>query len=222
MGSSVNLAARLMCSRMNRGVLVDESIHRMASMSNRFKALEPMHAKGYPQHVHIYEPLRDTEQLDISSADHHDINDINKTVQHIDLLDSNSRNVLFVASVIGIHFTNQTITSVFQQTTDLKDHDLHVQVEIALAIVVECSCNAFLEQKQMTQVVNDKSSNPIFTFSTSEWRAALLSLMLESKKRLIEQVLKNSKNEFHPERNMKQTTSIVPVAENDDTILVCP
>jgi hypothetical protein len=68
-------------------------------MSNRFKALEPTHAKGYPRPVCIYEPLHATDHLDDrSSADHHDINYFDSTedgdlIQRIDLLDFNIRNV---------------------------------------------------------------------------------------------------------------------------------
>jgi hypothetical protein len=117
---------------------------------------------------------------------------------------------VFVASVIGTYFTNQADFSVFQETSDLNNHELRVQVEFALAeacrqgIVVECVPDISREQKLMTQHFIDKSSNLIFTFSTSKWRTSLLSLMFESKKQKIEQIIKNLNDEFHPGRNRTQ------------------
>jgi class 3 adenylate cyclase len=57
LGPSVNLAARLMVSDENPGILVDDSIRVMACKSYGFRALEAIKAKGYAEHVPIFEPL---------------------------------------------------------------------------------------------------------------------------------------------------------------------
>lgn len=57
LGPSVNLAARLMSSKTNPGVLVDNRVRMMSNRSFGFNALEPVKAKGYSEPVPIFEPL---------------------------------------------------------------------------------------------------------------------------------------------------------------------
>jgi hypothetical protein len=56
MGAAVNLAARLMASKMNKGILVDEAAKDQADTRFRFEAFPKMQAKGYDQLVSIFEP----------------------------------------------------------------------------------------------------------------------------------------------------------------------
>ncbi len=62
LGPSVNLAARLMASKMNPGVLVDNRVRMMANRSFGFNALPPVVAKGYTEPVPIFEPLSTLER----------------------------------------------------------------------------------------------------------------------------------------------------------------
>jgi hypothetical protein len=55
LGPSVNLAARLMANKSNKGFLVDEEVKRKAS-NRGFEGLAPVKAKGYRELVAIYEP----------------------------------------------------------------------------------------------------------------------------------------------------------------------
>jgi hypothetical protein len=55
MGAPVNLAARLMCSEENKGILVDEGVQMQAGVLE-FKSLPPVRAKGYANPVPIFEP----------------------------------------------------------------------------------------------------------------------------------------------------------------------
>jgi hypothetical protein len=57
LGPSVNLAARLMSSPRNPGILVDNAVRVLADQSYGFNELTPVRAKGYPEPVPIYEPL---------------------------------------------------------------------------------------------------------------------------------------------------------------------
>jgi class 3 adenylate cyclase len=57
LGPSVNLAARLMASPANPGILVDDAVRMMADTSYGFNALPPVKAKGYLDRVPIFEPL---------------------------------------------------------------------------------------------------------------------------------------------------------------------
>lgn len=57
MGPSVNLAARLMCSPTNPGILVSEAVRVKAGKAFAFNALPPVTAKGYTLPVSIFEPL---------------------------------------------------------------------------------------------------------------------------------------------------------------------
>ena len=57
MGAGVNLAARLMYSPKNNGILVDESVQAHANTKFAFKSLPPVEAKGYDHPVIIFEPL---------------------------------------------------------------------------------------------------------------------------------------------------------------------
>jgi hypothetical protein len=62
LGPSVNLAARLMASKMNPGILVDNNVRMMAHRSYGFNALPPVVAKGYAEPVPIFEPLSPLER----------------------------------------------------------------------------------------------------------------------------------------------------------------
>jgi Adenylate and Guanylate cyclase catalytic domain len=62
LGPSVNLAARLMASKMNPGILVDNRVRMMANRSFGFNALAPVVAKGYNEPVPIFEPLSTLER----------------------------------------------------------------------------------------------------------------------------------------------------------------
>ena len=57
MGAPVNLAARLMESPMNKGMLVDEAVRTQADARYAFRSLPPVQAKGYDKPVSICEPL---------------------------------------------------------------------------------------------------------------------------------------------------------------------
>jgi hypothetical protein len=56
MGAAVNLAARLMASKENKGVLVDEAAKEQADARFSFTAFPPVQAKGYDRPVAIFEP----------------------------------------------------------------------------------------------------------------------------------------------------------------------
>jgi class 3 adenylate cyclase len=62
MGPSVNLAARLMCSAQNPGILVDDAVRIKAGKAYSFKSLAPVTAKGYCEPVPIFEPLSSLER----------------------------------------------------------------------------------------------------------------------------------------------------------------
>jgi hypothetical protein len=57
MGAPVNLAARLMDSPMNSGLLVDENVRTQSSGKYAFRSLQPVRAKGYDRPVGILEPV---------------------------------------------------------------------------------------------------------------------------------------------------------------------
>ena len=57
LGPSVNLAARLMASPRNPGILVDNAVRLGAGKFFVFNALEPVTAKGYAKLVRIFEPV---------------------------------------------------------------------------------------------------------------------------------------------------------------------
>jgi len=73
---SVNLAARLMASKENPGILVDDSVRKCASRSYTFNAFDPIIAKGYKDPVPIFEPLTVLERswgaIDQSFVGRHD------------------------------------------------------------------------------------------------------------------------------------------------------
>ncbi|GKY95555.1 hypothetical protein MPSEU_000517100 [Mayamaea pseudoterrestris] len=56
MGAAVNLAARLMASKENKGVLVDDAAKEQADARFMFTAFPPVQAKGYDRPVTIFEP----------------------------------------------------------------------------------------------------------------------------------------------------------------------
>lgn len=57
MGAPVNLAARLMDSKRNLGILVDEAVKAQADARFAFRTLQPVRAKGYDKPVAILQPL---------------------------------------------------------------------------------------------------------------------------------------------------------------------
>jgi hypothetical protein len=57
LGPSVNLAARLMASKFNPGILVDKNV-RLLSSQTYFKPLPAVTAKGYDEPVPIFEPMK--------------------------------------------------------------------------------------------------------------------------------------------------------------------
>lgn len=58
MGAPVNLAARLMSSKVNNGILVDEAVREQCIGRYSFKSLPPVSAKGYDKPVPILEPIQ--------------------------------------------------------------------------------------------------------------------------------------------------------------------
>ena len=56
MGAPVNLAARLMASKVNEGILVDEAVRAQSDGRFEFKSLPPVKAKGYDKPVPILQP----------------------------------------------------------------------------------------------------------------------------------------------------------------------
>lgn len=60
-GAPVNLAARLMASKMNNGILVDEAVVKQVKTSSlcpiEFRGLSPIHAKGYAMPVPVFVPV---------------------------------------------------------------------------------------------------------------------------------------------------------------------
>lgn len=58
MGAPVNLAARLMNSKVNTGILVDEAVRDQCIGRYAFKVLPPVNAKGYDKPVTIFEPVQ--------------------------------------------------------------------------------------------------------------------------------------------------------------------
>lgn len=62
MGPSVNLAARLMHSPDNPGILVDNTVRQLTFRSYGFNAMPPIKAKGYAEPVPIFEPLSMSER----------------------------------------------------------------------------------------------------------------------------------------------------------------
>ncbi|CAB9510670.1 cyclase type 10 [Seminavis robusta] len=56
MGAAVNLAARLMAAKMNKGILVDEQVRAQAGSRFDFKNLPSIKAKGYDNPVAVFEP----------------------------------------------------------------------------------------------------------------------------------------------------------------------
>jgi hypothetical protein len=61
MGAPVNLAARLMDSANNKGILVDENVRNQANGRFAFRSLAPIEAKGYERPVVVSEPLHAIE-----------------------------------------------------------------------------------------------------------------------------------------------------------------
>ena len=57
MGAPVNLAARLMSSKVNEGILVDEAVCEQCREGYTFKSLPPVKAKGYAKPVSIFQPI---------------------------------------------------------------------------------------------------------------------------------------------------------------------
>ena len=57
MGPSVNLAARLMCSPTNPGILVDGKVQQATTRVCTFNQLPPVNAKGYTDPVPIFQPI---------------------------------------------------------------------------------------------------------------------------------------------------------------------
>ena len=57
LGAAVNLAARLMTSPINSGILVDGNVSAQADARFAFRSLQPVKTKGYDRPVPTFEPL---------------------------------------------------------------------------------------------------------------------------------------------------------------------
>eukprot|EP00980_Cylindrotheca_fusiformis_P021436 scaffold8301_cov184-Cylindrotheca_fusiformis.AAC.4 len=62
LGAAVNLAARLMQSSMNNGILVDGEVGAQADATYAFRSLQPIKTKGYDKPVPTLEPLHAIQQ----------------------------------------------------------------------------------------------------------------------------------------------------------------
>lgn len=68
MGAPVNLAARLMDSANNHGILVDENVTNQAKGRFAFRSLAPITAKGYERPVVVSEPLHAIETKSVRTS----------------------------------------------------------------------------------------------------------------------------------------------------------
>lgn len=80
LGPSVNLAARLMTSHQNPGILVDGAVRAMAEKLYGFDALAPVEAKGYSEPVQIFQPLSSLKRRSGSERPNF-VGRINETMQ---------------------------------------------------------------------------------------------------------------------------------------------
>lgn len=62
LGAPVNLAARLMASHMNNGILVNDEVRAQADDRFAFRSLQPVKTKGYAKPVPTLEPLHAIQQ----------------------------------------------------------------------------------------------------------------------------------------------------------------
>lgn len=153
LGPSVNLAARLMCSSENKGILIDESVRFESRTKYAFKSLPPVVAKGYSKPVPTFELIKsikrdsfieETKERSGSIFDSNNASNFStfglieeRCLQRIDLLDVQTRNVLQTCAVLGNEFELSDALRLFKGNYGRDSVEKALQTAIEENILIE-------------------------------------------------------------------------------------
>lgn len=212
LGPSVNLAARLMCSDQNKGVLVDDVIRHQAKPRFVFKSLPAIKAKGYSDPVNIFEPMTSIDKwwcqptcfngietiVDGTEVIHESgyastmallqgelIGNVvleELCLQRIDLLEIKTRRIVQSCAVLGNQFT---LSDVINANPELNGREM-----ILNAFESAVAKNIMIEVPPLTPdgTTNDGTvpayddGDRTFRFSHGIWRTSILKIMLNERK----------------------------------------
>lgn len=129
LGPSVNLAARLMASKNNPGLLVDKNV-RLPMRQVYFKPLQFIKAKGYDEPVPTFEPMKNADddrpkkKSIVGRAE--EINRITSVAK--DVVSGNASNLVLVSGVSGTGKSTLLFQSVEHVRSMMKTMNNHVIV----------------------------------------------------------------------------------------------
>jgi len=154
LGPSVNLAARLMCSSENRGILVDDSVKQEAKDKFVFKSLPHVVAKGYVKPVPTFDVVESMGRRHSVDFSPHDPNAYLSTklgapkfcthslieercLQRIDCLDVQTRNFLKSCAVLGREFELSRVLRFYNEAHPEEMIDNALQRALEEKILIE-------------------------------------------------------------------------------------
>jgi hypothetical protein len=131
LGPSVNLAARLMASTSNPGILVDEQV-KLKAGERPFSALAPVKAKGYDDLVKIYNPAESVRKSWKNVADEfvgrqEEIDKLTSLAQSVSSR-TGRPNIVFISGPYGIG-KSYVLSQAAQEIEDCAkklDHSYHI------------------------------------------------------------------------------------------------
>jgi len=184
LGPSVNLAARLMCSSENKGILVDESVRREAKGKFIFKSLPPVVAKGYVKPVRTFEMVEsvgtyhqfgsltnDTSNLISTKIEASKFSTFNlieeRCLQRIDCLDVQTRNFLKFCSVLGREFELSSVLQFYENCHPQETIDNALQRALEEKILIEVNDDAQVYDDFITSL-NSVKKNGISTVGQND------------------------------------------------------
>jgi len=172
-GRIVNLAARLMASKQNKGILVTGSIKDISERYN-FKSYGSVPAKGYANPIPIYEPgekSTDIPELPPIISVEKQIHDLG--IQKIDSLGVVRREILKTCAVLGDEFQ---LFDVYRVNTE----EMRSTIKDALNKAIRE--NILQEGKQKPGKLSaSEKKNKTYRFTHCDWKKVILKNMTSQK-----------------------------------------
>jgi len=142
LGPSVNLAARLMASKSNPGILVDEEV-KLKAGERPFRALEPVKAKGYDDPVKIYNPEENVRKPWVNIAEEfvgrdEEIECLVSTARSV-MEDAFSAKTVFISGPYGIGKSY----AISKATHDIEMNCVNKEMPYHISRLVFCADDSF-------------------------------------------------------------------------------
>jgi len=187
-GPNVNLAARLMASKQNKGILVSDKVKDASDLKYHFKSYGSVAAKGYANPIPIYEPGKRVASYDELPEEKRNWKDATLPalkeagIHKLDRLGPVVREIFQTCAVLGDEFQ---LFDVYRVNTHQTRHEI-------LNALDEAIKENFLQQgTDKLNLPPSKPYNKSYRFTHGNWRDMILENMTNQKIDEIKETLKH-------------------------------